>query len=328
MITSATPSQVSVALAPVAPATFNADSQQTVFKPLAPVVKSDAIGTGDKERHIDSPLTREMAASGFTREGAGSLVTYNKDGRLSTSKRPANVNDHTQLSFNGEHRDAKEMHDRLGGELSGENDTTANGDDAKMQRADSQKQAVSEEREVQKQDEIRVLAARDREVRAHEQAHAAIGGAFAGAPKYQFERGPDGVNYAVGGEVPIDVSPAATPEATISKMQAVRRAALAPAEPSPQDRRVAQEAIAAEARARQEMVQEQRAQSQQAVSGDESSKDKTQSTSDAGPSAVSGAPNTENENEGVAHLEPVDKQHKIGSRDGREPIMRSISVVA
>ena len=87
---------------------------------------------------------------------------------------------------------------------------------------------------------VKKLAARDAEVRAHEQAHAATGGAYAGAPSFEFQRGPDGRNYAVGGEVPIDVSPIpGDPQATIAKMQQVKRAALAPSEPSGADRSIA-----------------------------------------------------------------------------------------
>lgn len=110
---------------------------------------------------------------------------------------------------------------------------------------------------AQEQDEISQLAARDREVRAHEQAHAAVGGQYAGAPTYSFQRGPDGVRYAVGGEVSIDTSKAATPEETIRKAQVVRQAALAPAEPSPQDRRVAAEASQIQAQAVQELRSQQ-----------------------------------------------------------------------
>lgn len=323
MITSATPSQVSVATAPVAPPTFMADNQQTVFKPLAPVVKSDAMAAGDKERHIQSPLSREVAASGFTREAISTLVTYNKDGRLSGSINSGNHQSRMEVAARtgGEVADGKEE----GTDVSDEQGSLDGEADAKKQLADSQKEAVTAEREAQKQEEIRVLAARDREVRAHEQAHAAVGGAFAGAPKYQFERGPDGVNYAVGGEVPIDVSPASTPEATISKMQAVRRAALAPAEPSPQDRRVAQEAIAAEARARQEMVQEQRIESQQAAESGESSTDKPERTSEIEASIASGA---EKGNRANGISERVSEVNTIGSREVREPVIRSISVVA
>lgn len=101
--------------------------------------------------------------------------------------------------------------------------------------------------------QIQALAARDREVRAHEQAHVAAGGQYAGAPVYQFERGPNGVSYAVGGEVPISTGAEATPEATLRKAQIIRRAALAPAEPSSQDRRVAAMASRLETSARMEI---------------------------------------------------------------------------
>ncbi len=107
---------------------------------------------------------------------------------------------------------------------------------------------------------IRALVAelrqRDREVRAHEAAHAAAGGAYVrGGPSFQYTRGPDGRLYAVGGEVQIDVSPVSgDPEATIAKMQVVRRAALAPARPSAQDRAVAARAAQAEMRARMELA--------------------------------------------------------------------------
>lgn len=84
------------------------------------------------------------------------------------------------------------------------------------------------------------LAARDREVRNHEEAHARVGGQYAGSPSYTFQEGPDGKQYAIGGEVAIDVSPVPdNPEATITKMEVVKAAALAPAEPSGQDRKVA-----------------------------------------------------------------------------------------
>lgn len=130
-----------------------------------------------------------------------------------------------------------------------------NGDELRQRggrQADS-KQA----RQEQEQQEIRELAARDREVRSHEQAHAAVGGKYAGSPVYEFVRGPDGVSYAVGGEVSIDTSPIpGDPEATIAKAQQIRRAANAPAEPSPQDRRVAAEASLMEADARAELRQE------------------------------------------------------------------------
>lgn len=87
---------------------------------------------------------------------------------------------------------------------------------------------------------IRNLESRDKEVRNHERAHAAVGGVFTGAPSYAFEVGPNGKKYAVDGEVSVDVTPiAGDPKETIAKMKKVQAAALAPANPSSQDIRVA-----------------------------------------------------------------------------------------
>ncbi|EAV45799.1 hypothetical protein SIAM614_24307 [Stappia aggregata IAM 12614] len=112
----------------------------------------------------------------------------------------------------------------------------------------------AEEKQVDK------LKQRDQEVRAHEQAHARVGGAHAGAPSYTFQQGPDGKRYAIGGEVQIDTSKERTPEATIRKMQIVIRAATAPADPSSQDLKVAQQARAqiseAQAEVRQKKTEE------------------------------------------------------------------------
>lgn len=105
--------------------------------------------------------------------------------------------------------------------------------------------------------EVQRLKNRDAEVRAHEQAHAAAGGSHAGSPSYEFETGPDGRRYAVGGEVSIDTSEVAgDPKASIAKMQQVVRAATAPADPSGQDRKVAAKARAKMAKLQAEMTQE------------------------------------------------------------------------
>jgi hypothetical protein len=107
------------------------------------------------------------------------------------------------------------------------------------------------------QAEVEKLKQRDQEVRAHEQAHVAAGGAYIkGGVSYQYQKGPDGRMYAVGGEVSIDTSPVSKdPSATITKMETVKRAALAPADPSGQDRAVAAAASQEETVARQELAQ-------------------------------------------------------------------------
>jgi hypothetical protein len=90
---------------------------------------------------------------------------------------------------------------------------------------------------------------------AHEMAHKAVGGQYAGAIRYSYTRGPDGKLYITGGEVSIDVSEEETPEETIRKMEIVKRAALAPSDPSPQDYAVAQMAAIQEMKARLELLQ-------------------------------------------------------------------------
>lgn len=110
-----------------------------------------------------------------------------------------------------------------------------------------------------KQEIIRKLQQRDAEVRTHEQAHMAAGGAYAGAASYSYQKGPNGQMYATGGEVGIDTSAVpGDPEATAAKARQVAAAALAPASPSAQDHKVAGQARQMEAEARQESQQVQR----------------------------------------------------------------------
>lgn len=100
--------------------------------------------------------------------------------------------------------------------------------------------------------ELDGLKTRDREVRAHEQAHLGRRGSLVrGGAHFDYEMGPDGRRYAVGGEVRIDVAEVpGDPQRTIDRMARVRQAALAPADPSQQDREVAAEAARTEQRAR------------------------------------------------------------------------------
>ncbi len=120
--------------------------------------------------------------------------------------------------------------------------------------------ALSAELTEAEQQQVQKLQARDREVRTHEQAHlSAAGGLAIGGASFTFQAGPNGQRYAVGGEVSIDTSAVpGDPKATLQKAETIRRAALAPAEPSSQDFRVAAEASQMAARARQELAQLQR----------------------------------------------------------------------
>ncbi|MEM6986639.1 MAG: putative metalloprotease CJM1_0395 family protein [Pseudomonadota bacterium] len=106
--------------------------------------------------------------------------------------------------------------------------------------------------------QVRELSARDKEVRAHEQAHLAAAGPYSTyGPNYDYQTGPDGRRYAIGGEVGIDTSVVPDdPQATLAKMQVVQRAAMAPAEPSAQDMRVAADASQMAAQARMDIMRE------------------------------------------------------------------------
>lgn len=108
------------------------------------------------------------------------------------------------------------------------------------------------------QRQVAELKSRDTQVRAHEAAHVAAGGGLVrGGASFQYKQGPDGKRYAVGGEVSIDASPVSgDPQATILKAQTVQRAALAPADPSAQDRRVAAQGSQMAAQARMELAKQ------------------------------------------------------------------------
>ncbi|MDH5219390.1 MAG: putative metalloprotease CJM1_0395 family protein [Gammaproteobacteria bacterium] len=108
-------------------------------------------------------------------------------------------------------------------------------------------------------EQVKEMAKRDREVRTHEQAHMATAGQYArGGINLETKTGPDGKSYAVSGHVNIDTSPVPNnPEATIQKANRIRAAAMAPAEPSSQDRSVASEATKMATDARAELAKEQ-----------------------------------------------------------------------
>lgn len=100
------------------------------------------------------------------------------------------------------------------------------------------------------------LRSRDAHVRSHEAAHIGAGGRYVrGGASFSYQTGPDGRQYAVGGEVGIDTSPIpGKPAETAEKMRVVRAAALAPSDPSAADLSVAAAAANAEAEALAELA--------------------------------------------------------------------------
>lgn len=97
-------------------------------------------------------------------------------------------------------------------------------------------------KERQEQSVIRELINIEKKVIAHEQAHMAAGSGVTGASSYSYTNGPDGKRYISGGEVAINVPATDDPKKGKMLMQRVIEAALAPADPSPQDIKVAQSA--------------------------------------------------------------------------------------
>jgi alpha-galactosidase/6-phospho-beta-glucosidase family protein len=126
-------------------------------------------------------------------------------------------------------------------------------DDGQNSNSSSPLELTEEEKK-----EVERLKALDRQVRAHEQAHLAAAGNLAtSGTKFEYKTGPDGKQYAVAGEVEISMREGKNPEETIRIAEQVQRAALAPADPSPQDRRVAADAANKAMQARMELLKEQ-----------------------------------------------------------------------
>ncbi len=158
-----------------------------------------------------------------------------------------------------------------GSALAGENGETASADRpaeaassekaANRARPRTETELTPEEKQLLDQ-----LRSRDREVRSHEQAHKAAAGPYAkGPPTYEYQTGPDGRRYAIGGEVQIDTSKVpGNPRATLVKAQTIKRAANAPKNPSAQDRQIAAQAAQMEAEARRELQAQKREETQAA----------------------------------------------------------------
>ncbi|WP_051327047.1 putative metalloprotease CJM1_0395 family protein [Desulfatibacillum aliphaticivorans] len=136
---------------------------------------------------------------------------------------------------------------------------------------------------------VRELQARDKEVRAHEAAHmAAGGGVVKSGATFSYQQGPDGKRYAVGGEVQVDTSRESEPEATLQKMQQVKRAALAPASPSGQDRSVAARAARIMMEARAEVAEQAKAESEAETTGETEESTETENAAEAAPADSEG----------------------------------------
>lgn len=204
------------------------DNRQVIAAPTGASGSAAEKGVGDKDKGKSSAQTNEQF----------DFVELRKK---------AEENDNRINNDDGQNSDKNAESDS---EQSAEQNAEQNPFRKEESTSDENKQE-----EIVEEKQIQVLQARDQEVRTHEMAHAAVGGSFAGAPSYTYETGPDNKKYAVAGEVSISVSPIeGDPKATIDKMEQVHAAALAPAEPSTQDRKVAAQASQIMVQARGELA--------------------------------------------------------------------------
>lgn len=142
----------------------------------------------------------------------------------------------------------KDLHvaDRVNQELAPANDEVKSSIDKKEQDLKS----------PQVQAEVKNLQLTEKEVIAHEQAHKSVGRDLVGPASYTYTDSPDNRRYIDGGEVPINSKEGSTLEETLNILERVKVAALAPADPSPQDLRVATSATAQIQQKRGEITQE------------------------------------------------------------------------
>lgn len=166
-------------------------------------------------------------------------------------------------------------------------DKTANAENNTQNNDKNAGQKNIGELSMEEQRIVTELQAADTNVRAHEAAHMAAGGGLTSPASYTYERGPDNKMYAVAGEVGISTGEGNTPQESLNKAQTIRRAALAPADPSPQDLKVAAQAASMEMSARAQIMQEKMAQNSQ----------NTNNSNETSGDAVNSAENsTENSN--------------------------------
>ena len=161
------------------------------------------------------------------------------------------------------------------------------------------------------------LQAADTNVRAHEAAHMAAGGGLTSPASYTYERGPDNKMYAVAGEVGISTGEGNTPQESLNKAQTIRRAALAPADPSPQDLKVAAQAASMEMSARAQIIQEKMAQnSQNTNNSNETSGDAVNSVEN---SNVNSAGNSTRNSVGNSNINSIENSNTNSAGNSRIP---------
>ncbi len=197
-------------------------------------IKFRLTSPGNKQEMNTSSITYSNYQSGFiynpvSRPAADTDLSVKGDqtfNRVVNTDSPESVTQTSQVSQTGQNPSKNDP-------SNSENKGTQPASDTTLINGQELTQA-----EVRLLDELEQI---DTEVRRHEMAHIAAGGQYiTSGANFTYKRGPDGRNYAVGGEVSIDTSAVpGDPKATLQKMRKVKSAALAPANPSSQDLKVA-----------------------------------------------------------------------------------------
>lgn len=204
-----------------------------------------------------------------------------------------------------------------------ESDIDPNADTAnKALRADTF--VLSKQAETLSAEDLRLiqkLAQRDRQVRAHEAAHLGAAGPYArSGANFAFQRGPNGVSYAIGGEVSLDTSTPSDPQAALSKAETIRRAALAPIDPSSQDRIVAGQAVQMAVQARAAIASERTEEAAEALAAREEGGE-TQTTDESGSDA--GAVTTQQTQSGIQDYLDNSLVENTQENESRVPLLNA-----
>ena len=218
-----------------------------------------------------------IAASGFRKDtelqrSEAQVLAQERRIRAQAAGADVRTSEHTTVGSDGKRyvtsisitvTGPEDVVDRIGGGSKGVSvdtalqpgETTSGKDGGPKRASDASSTAKDPTYSAKIRQSVEKLKAIERDVIAHEAAHKAVGGQYAGAVSYSYTTGPDGKRYITGGEVPISAPAGRTPEETIRIMERVQRAALAAGSPSPQDISVASSAAALQAAARQELSQ-------------------------------------------------------------------------
>ena len=212
----------------------------------------NAYGSGisvDKFISIPHEIPRENRAS-HDHYAPGSTVSTNSDSVI--------ISDRARKMFETSAKNNTAEDENQASDSNAEESGTSEKESKQVsaEKSDSAKPNGEPLNDEEKQ-QVEKLKERDRHVKAHEQAHlSAAGNLAAGGAKFKYQKGPDGRQYAVGGEVGIRIPEGKTPQETLTIAQRVERAALAPSDPSAQDRSVANQARQKETKARRQIVEE------------------------------------------------------------------------